>query len=72
MRVATIHVYRNRHVGRHPLDHPHHLVRAPRLSAAVDMRSLKQVIARHWLRSHAALVAGVVIVVGVLVYMATR
>jgi len=36
------------------------------------MRSLKQVIARHWLRTHATLVVGIAIVVGIVVYMAAR
>ena len=36
------------------------------------MRSLKYVIARHWLRSHARGVAMVIVVVGVAVYLLAR
>ena len=36
------------------------------------MRSLKQVILRHWLRTHATLVVVAVIVVGLLIYVAAR
>ncbi len=33
------------------------------------MHSLKYVVARHWLRSHALLVVGVVVAVGVAIYL---